>query len=135
MTNLTPSALTSASEPCERQETAAPRQTFRPRVDIIDAPEAVFLVADIPGADESETEVTLENDMLTIRASVSTADCGCEPDCCAEYGVGDYDRRFKISDEIDRDRVEATVKNGVLRVKLGKTESAGAKKVRVTART
>ena len=51
----------------------------------------------------------------------------------AEYDAGDYERAFTISDEVDRERIEATVKNGVLRVVLHKAEAVKARKIAIKA--
>jgi HSP20 family molecular chaperone IbpA len=50
----------------------------------------------------------------------------------AEYDVGDYQRSFRLSDDIDRDRIEAMVKDGVLRLRLPKADTAKARKIAVT---
>ena len=42
-----------------------------------------------------------------------------------EYRLGDYQRSFILSDEVDRDRITAELKNGVLRLFLPKAERAG----------
>jgi HSP20 family protein len=49
----------------------------------------------------------------------------------AEYEVGDYHRRFTLSNEIDRDNIAATVKDGVLRLHLPKSGPAKARKISV----
>ena len=46
-----------------------------------------------------------------------------------EYADGDYERSFTLSDNIDRDRIEATLKNGVLHLVLPKAETARARKI------
>ena len=51
----------------------------------------------------------------------------------AEYGVGDYSRSFTVSEDIDRDKIEATVKNGVLRLTLPKAEAVKARRIDVRA--
>jgi HSP20 family molecular chaperone IbpA len=51
----------------------------------------------------------------------------------SEYETGDYERAFTLSDEIDRDKIAATVKNGVLRLELPKAEKAKPKKIAITA--
>ena len=51
----------------------------------------------------------------------------------AEYDVGDYQRAFTISDEVDKDKIEATVKNGVLRLTLHKAEKVKARKIAIKA--
>jgi len=47
------------------------------------------------------------------------------------YDVGDYERAFTISDEVDRDRIEAVVKNGVLKLTLHKAPQAEVRKITV----
>ncbi|HQK80191.1 MAG TPA: Hsp20/alpha crystallin family protein [Syntrophales bacterium] len=51
----------------------------------------------------------------------------------AEYDTGDYQRAFTISDEVDQDRIEAAVENGVLRLTLPKVEKAKIKKIAIKA--
>lgn len=106
-------------------------RVYNPKVDIIDAPEAIILVADVPGADESETDVTLEDNLLTIKASVVPPAYEGYVSSHREYGIGDFQRVFRVSDDIDQERVEATVKDGVLRVRLPKAQRAAARKISV----
>jgi len=51
-----------------------------------------------------------------------------------EYGVGDFERVFTVSDDVDRDAIEATVKDGVLQLKLPKTAQSARRKINVVAR-
>lgn len=51
----------------------------------------------------------------------------------AEYGVGDYQRIFTISGEINRERIQANVKNGVLRLIMPKNSTPEMRKIAVTA--
>ena len=46
-----------------------------------------------------------------------------------EYSDGDYERVFTLSENIDRDRMEATLKDGVLQLVLPKAEAAKARKI------
>jgi HSP20 family protein len=107
---------------------------YRPSVQIFESSEALELVAEVPGADESNTELTLENDELTLRALVPEATTGDGSKLVyAEYRPGDYERKFRLSEGIDRQRIEAKVKDGVLRVRLPKAEHAQTKKITVLA--
>lgn len=107
--------------------------TYRPAVDILDTADAVLLVADLPGVTENDVEISMEKNVLTIvgRVEPPTRE-GFKP-FAAEYGVGNWERSFTISSEIDRSRVDATVKDGVLRVRLPKSTEAASRKIRVTA--
>lgn len=116
--------------------TATDTQTatvYRPHVDILDSAQKVVLVVDVPGVDENSVDVTLEKNMLTIRGQVERPTYEGHKLVHAEYGVGNYERVFIVSEQIERDGIEATVKNGVLRVTLPKSQKAGAQKITVKA--
>jgi HSP20 family protein len=104
---------------------------FTPQVDIYEIDNETVLLADMPGADETSVEVTLEKDILTIVGRVQNKPMEGFELAYAEYRVGDYKRTFKVSDEIDRENIKATVKNGVLRLVLPKAEKVKARKIEV----
>jgi HSP20 family protein len=117
----------------EGVERTRPRKVYAPAVDILEKKDEIVVIADMPGVDERSVDITLEKDVLTIQGQV-------EPDApegyhlaLAEYGVGDFQRAFTITEEIDRDRIEASVKNGVLRLVLPKAPVARTRKISVTA--
>lgn len=107
------------------------RKTYIPRVDIYESGESLYLVADMPGVDENTVSITLEKDLLTIEAQVNEKDSG--QLTYGEYGIGDYYRTFNLSDEIDREKIEASTKNGVLQITLPKAEPHKTKKISVRA--
>jgi HSP20 family protein len=119
-----------AQTPVETERTRN-RKVYVPKVDIIETGETMVLYADIPGADEKSVEVTLEKNVLTIAGSVEPQEFVGRSICYAEYDIGDYERAFTISDEVDRDRIEAVVKNGVLKLTLHKAPQAEARKITV----
>lgn len=108
-------------------------KVFIPAVDILDAEDRLILLADMPGVDEKSIDVTLEQDLLTIQGNVNwTAPEDFSP-MYAEYEIGDYRRSFTVDETIDRDRIEATYRNGVLHLILPKAEPAKPKKIQVRA--
>jgi len=110
------------------------RPVYRPLVDVIDTADSLVLVMDLPGVDENETEVTLEKNLLTIRGTVSPPSFAGHTLAHAEYGVGNFERVFTVSEQVNRDQIDATVKDGVLRVTLPKAKQAAAQKIAVKAR-
>ncbi|MCY2963566.1 MAG: Hsp20/alpha crystallin family protein [Planctomycetota bacterium] len=125
----------------EKQESSTPegtertkaRKVFVPLVDIIEKDHVLTLVADLPGVDQNGVEIAIEKNVLTIRGQI-----GCEiPEGFQlryeEYGVGDYERSFTLPNEIDRDAVQASMKDGVLVVSLPKVKQAATRKVPVIA--
>jgi HSP20 family molecular chaperone IbpA len=125
----------------EKQEVTATEDTertrdcrcFVPRADIYEVDDQIVIVADVPGADENSIEVTLEKNILTINAYVEPIAPEGYSLAFAEYEVGDYQRSFRLSNEIDRDKIQATVKDGVLRLYLPKAASALTRKISVKA--
>lgn len=108
-------------------------KVFIPRVDIRETKDAIALVADMPGVDEKSVDITLEKNVLTITGSVVPPVYQDYRIVHAEYDTGDFERAFTISDEVDREKIDATVKNGVLRVTLHKAEKAKVRKIAVAA--
>jgi HSP20 family molecular chaperone IbpA len=107
---------------------------YRPSVDILDSPSDVVLVADVPGVDESHLDVTLDKNLLTIRGRVEAPSFEGYTPVRTEYGVGDFERVFTVSDDVNRDAIEATVKDGVLQLNLPKTAQSARRKINVVAR-
>ncbi len=108
-------------------------KTFVPRVDIYENKDSLFLVADMPGIDEKTVDIELEKNVLTITGRVENGRIKDGTLMYSEYEIGDYERVFNLSDEIDRERIVATVKNGVLRLELPKAEKAKPKKIAIKA--
>ena len=116
-------------------ETTRDVLTFVPRVDIYEVEDTVVLVADMPGVDENSVDITLEKNILKINGFAQPqAPDNFEP-AYAEYRFGNYERTFALSDEVDRDKIEATVKNGVLRLVMPKAEEAKTRKITVKAQS
>jgi HSP20 family molecular chaperone IbpA len=103
------------------------RQAFVPRVDIYETDEAISVVADMPGVSPESVDITLEKNVLTINGYVDEV----HPDdyalAYAEYRVGDFTRSFSLSNQINQEAIEATVKDGVLRLHMPKVQPTSKK--------
>ena len=109
------------------------RPAFVPRADIYETDDKIVVVADVPGADENSVDITLENNVLTINGYVESLPPEGYNLVYTEYRVGDYQRAFTLSDEIDREGIEATVKDGVLHLHLPKITEARVKRIAIKA--
>ncbi len=107
-------------------------KTFVPRVDIYETKESLYLIADMPGVDEKTVDVELEKNILKISGRVENGKIKDHALLFSEYEVGDYERTFTLSEEIDRDKIKATVKQGVLRLELPKAEKVKPKKIAIS---
>ena len=119
--------------PADEMERTRSRRSFVPRADIYETESEIIVIADVPGASEKTVDITLEKNVLSITAYVEPAIPNGLDIAYAEYEEGDYQRSFRLSDEIDRDKIEATVSEGVLRLVLPKAKEAMTKKIAVTA--
>jgi len=117
--------------PSDEMERTRSRRTFVPRADIYETEKEITVLADIPGATEKTVDITLEKDVLSISAYVEPAIPSGVDIAYAEYEEGDYQRSFRLSGEIDRDKIEAVVSDGVLRLRLPKVQEAQARKIKI----
>lgn len=117
----------------EGVERTRPQKVYAPDVDILERKDDIVVTADLPGVDERTVDITLEKNVLTIYSRIEPVIPEKHRLAYSEYGVGDYQRAFTLSDEVDKDRIQATVKNGVLRLVLPKAEAAKTRKIMVSA--
>jgi HSP20 family protein len=103
--------------------------TYAPNVDISETKDSLVILADLPGADENDVHVTLENDVLSIDAQVASKAINGHKLAYREYGIGDYRRAFTINEAIDGSKIEAKMNNGVLHIVLPKAEAAKPKSI------
>jgi len=112
---------------------AQPRQVFRPPVDIYETADDMVLEVDMPGVPPDSVDVSLEQQVLTIKGRFSPVRSQAYQALHAEYAEGDYERAFFLSEDVERDRIEAAHKNGVLTLKLPKAAAAKTRKIAVKA--
>ncbi len=125
------------AEKQEVEETGAERirdrKAFVPRVDIYETDDQIVLVADVPGVDQDSVEITLEKSLLTVNGYVEPEAPEGYDIAYAEYDVGDFERSFRLSNQIDQEKIEASVKDGVLCLILPKIGPAKTRKIAVKA--
>jgi len=117
----------------EYLERTRSRRTFVPAADIYETANEIVVMADMPGVDEKNVSITLEKNVLTIEGNVAEETLDRHSLTYQEYAIGDYQRAFTLSNEVNRDNISATVKDGVLRLVLPKVEPAKAKRITVRA--
>ena len=116
-----------------QEETERTRECrcFVPRTDIYEVEDEIILALDMPGINENAFEITLEKNILNVKGYAQIEDPDEYTLTLAEYETGDYERSFRVSDEIAKDKIEAVYKDGVLRLTLPKAEQAKARKIAV----
>lgn len=112
-------------------ETTKPEKYFIPAVDIYETDQEVTVIAEMPGVTAGGIEVTLEDDVLTIKGRKETEEHANARILLQEYESGNYQRRFTVAETIDQDKISASLNNGLLKVILPKTEPAKPRKIEV----
>ncbi|EIE50297.1 Hsp20/alpha crystallin family protein [Salipiger aestuarii] len=124
---------TADKTPAETPETTTGRRIYGPLTDIVETADGVTLMLEMPGVAAEDVDITLENRALTIRGKVHAAQPEKLQLAYAEYGEGDFERAFTMSDDFDPDKIGAQVSNGVLTLTLPRAAEAKPKKITVTA--
>lgn len=118
-----------ATQPAKQEQETLP--TFSPRVDIVEGQDGVTITADMPGIDEKSVDIDLDRNILTLRGKFMLEVPKGFQRTYAEYDSGNYERVFTLGEEIDRDGIQATVRNGVLTLALPKAKEAQPRKIAV----
>src|SRR5262245_45372805 len=108
----------------------AARQTFTPRVDILESAQELVLLADLPGVRADDVEVHFERGELTVFGRV-TSPPRAGTWLAGEYRAGDFYRAFLIGQEVDAAGIHAELRHGVLTVHLPKASFARARRIPV----
>ena len=116
-----------------QDEHTRPGRTYVPSVDISETPDSLWLRADMPGVDENSLEVNVASGLLSIEGWVSVKEYENLQPVYTEYNIGNYSRRFTLSNEIDTNRITAKIVNGVLELELPKAEKAKPRQITISA--
>ena len=121
-----------------QQQTPATRETgqrmpsrpvYLPPADIYETKDSIVVLAEMPGVAADGVDISLERRVLTIRGRSAANDHSGYQRVYNEYADGDYERVFTLSENIDRDRIEATLRDGILQLVLPKAEAAKARRI------
>ena len=104
--------------------------SYSPDVDIYASDDTLVMAVDLPGVKKGDVTINLdENNALVIKAKNTFT----EPEGAVlkQYNIGDYYRAFQISDDYDKEKISATLENGLLEVTIPKREEVKPKKIEI----
>ena len=104
-------------------------QALLPAVDVIEDASGITLLADLPGVPREKLGLHVENDKLVIEGEVALDVPEGVQSHHAELRVPRYRRSFQLSKELDGNKAEAELKNGVLKLRIPKAEHAQPRKI------
>lgn len=97
-------------------EATEDERTYAPLVDIFENAQELLLLADLPGVGKEDVKLHFEKDRLTLEAKAPNIR---------------YRRQFVVSSGVDVEKTEATVREGVLSVKLPKAKALQSRQIKV----
>jgi HSP20 family protein len=109
--------------------------SFAIPVDVFATENEVTVIASVPGLGPDDLEVTIDDNVLTLSGQIPDAAKSTEADGATWYlkenTHGAFRRSLTLPHEVDPEKVEATVQNGVLRMRLSKAEAARPRQIQV----
>lgn len=111
-------------------ETTKQEKYYIPAVDIFESKDDVTVIAEMPGVTASGIEVTLEDNVLTMRGRKED-EISSGRILLHEFEPGNYQRRFTVAETIDQENIKASMNNGMLQITLPKAEPAKPRKIEV----
>jgi HSP20 family protein len=117
-------------QPLWRFETAF--GTAIPAIDVVEGEKEYRVTAELPGIDAREVDLTVSDDVLTIRGEKKQEreEKG-ENYYLSERRFGSFQRSFQLPSGVDRDRIEVKLDKGVLTITLPKTAEAAARQKKI----
>jgi HSP20 family protein len=104
-----------------------------PPVDIIEDADGITVKADLPGVARENLSIGVDGDQLTVEAGVNLGEASGMQSVYAEIRVPQYRRVFVLSRDLDTERISASLANGVLTLRVPKSEQAKPRRIEVKA--
>jgi len=116
------------------QQTVAKKadaMVIRPHVDIYENQAGATLYADLPGVAKDNLSIDIDENVLTVKGEVSHQTPNTYKAAHNDIYVNRFERRFTLGDELDSERVEANLKQGVLTLFIPRAERHKPRKIDV----
>ena len=129
------SAASASSATSAARGTAGSGETpaLIPPVDIFEDASGITLIADMPGAAKDRLTIDVHGETLTIDAEFGLGEPAHTQPIYTEVRAPHYRRSFTLSRDLDTSRIDASLKDGVLNLRLPKVEAARPRRVEVRA--
>lgn len=111
---------------------ASDTPALTPPVDVFEDENGITLLADLPGVSKENLNIRVEGEQLAIEGTVSLGESARLEAVYAEVRVAQYRRTFALSGDLDTERIDAKMKNGVLTLRIPKAEQAKPRRIPVT---
>lgn len=129
MAEKTVASRQKAQSPQTMEETRSQKRYITPPVDIYENADGLMVMADLPGVAKDALDIRVENNVLTIQGTPHYE--APAEHVRREFELVNFFRQFELSDQVDRTKISAELKHGVLALHLPKAEEAKPKRIDV----
>lgn len=107
-------------------------RTISPEIDVVETEESFEVYCDLPGVEDKDVDISLASNVFTIKGEKRPPERQVESKVYRrEEWSGPFQRTLSLPKSVDPDKVEARLKDGVLRVTLAKRAEAKTRKIDV----
>jgi HSP20 family protein len=117
-----PATQNNETQIVKREVTRHPEAFVTPLTDIYEEENGLHVVVDLPGVEKSGLKLAVENDILTIEGHVNASNSDTNY-LIREFEPTNYFRQFELSESVNREKINAELKNGVLSIFLPRAEA------------
>jgi HSP20 family protein len=114
-----------------QHEARTPQLVLRPPTDIFEDDEGITLQMDVPGASRERLALQVNRNQLDVEADAQIEMPQDMEAVYADVRATHYQRTFALSSELDADRIDATLKDGVLTLRIPKRAELRPRKIEV----
>jgi HSP20 family protein len=114
-----------------QEESTAPVNMFVPTTDIFETDDALNVLVEMPGVEKGNVDISVKDRILTIDGRIDFKKyAGMQP-VYTEYNIGNFHRRFSLSNKVDASNIRAEMRDGLLLLTIPKAEEAKAQRIEI----
>lgn len=118
----------------ERRESASAGvgRYYTPRADVQTRANDILVLIDLPGVNEADLDITVEKNVLTVTGKTDPITVEKAEPRYGEFALEGFQRSFALTDGVDTEKIQASLKDGVLRLTLPKSEKMKPRRIPIS---
>ena len=124
-------ASSDMSKAQENSNARAQSLQLTPAADIHETNDGAVIYIDLPGVSKESLDINMDSDVLTVKGGVNLNTPDNLNPTYMDVHAGFYSRKFTLSPELDSSKIDAKLKNGVLKLKIPRSEKHKPRKIEV----
>jgi HSP20 family protein len=105
---------------------------FLPTTDIFETEDALSVLVEMPGVEKGNVDISVKDRILTIDGRIDFQKYAGMAPVYTEYNIGNFHRRFSLSNKVDASKIRAEMRDGLLTLTIPKSEEAKAQKIEIS---